>query len=215
MKVMQIGLGRIGAAVTRLLLDKLDWRIVAAVDTDPAKQGRDVGHVVGLERALGIVVRDTLPDVLDDIDIAFLTTVSSLADIFPTLQGLIHGGIDVVSSSEELFYPYHRHAEQALTLDHLAKQHHVSILGTGLMPGFIMDTLVLLLTVVCHDITRIAVTRIINVSDSRPSLHKQIGLGLTPDIFAAQVPASCWRARGHRFAGIPGPCFTLAYGRLP
>ena len=203
MKVMQIGLGHIGAAVTRLLMDKPDWHIVAAVDTDPAKYGRDIGHVVGLERALGVVVRDTFPDVLEDIDIAFLTTVSSLPDIFPTLQALIQGGIDIVSSSEELFYPYHRYAEQALMLDHLAKQHHVSVLGTGLTPGFIMDTLVLLLTVVCHDITRIAVTRIINVSDSRPSLQKQIGLGLTPDIFAAQV------AQHH--VGVIGAIDSLAF----
>ena len=203
MKVIQIGLGRIGAAVTRLVLEKPDWHIVAAVDTDPAKQGQDIGHVVGLERELGVVIQDSLPDALDDVDLAFLTTVSSLPEIFPTLQALIQHGIDVVSSSEELFYPYHRYAAQALMLDQLAKQHHVSVLGTGLTPGFIMDTLVLLLTAVCHDITRIAVTRIINVSDSRPSLHKQIGLGLTPDVFAAQV------AQQH--VGVIGAIDSLAF----
>ncbi len=203
MKVMQIGLGRIGTAVTRLLIQKPDWHIVAAVDTDAAQQGRDLGQVVGLEHSLGIVVRETLPDVLDDIDIAFLTTVSSLPQIFPTLQALIQGGVDVVSSSEELFYPYHRYAEQALVLDHLAKHHKVSILGTGLAPGFIMDTLVLLLTVVCHDITRIAVTRVVNVSKSRPSLHRQIGLGLTPAMFAEQV--------AQRHVGVVGAIDSLAF----
>ena len=66
-----------------------------------------------------------------------------------------------------------------------------------------MDTLVLLLTVVCHDITRIAVTRVVNVSDSRPSLHRQIGLGLTPEIFAEQV--------AQRHVGVVGAIDSLAF----
>ena len=53
MRVMQIGLGPIGCAVTRLLVQKSGWQIVAAVDADPAKQGRDLGEIVGLGQRLG------------------------------------------------------------------------------------------------------------------------------------------------------------------
>ena len=56
MRVMQIGLGPIGCAVTRLLVQKSGWQIVAAVDADPAKQGRDLGEIVGLGQRLGITV---------------------------------------------------------------------------------------------------------------------------------------------------------------
>jgi 2,4-diaminopentanoate dehydrogenase len=186
MKVVQIGLGPIGIAITRLLLQKPGWEIVGAVDIDPAKQGRDLGEVAGLTRCLGIVVQGQLHQAFtSDADIAFLTTVSMFPEVLPTLEALVHAGVDVVASTEELFFPYYRYADQAKALDALARYHNISILGTGINPGFIMETLVLMLTSVCQQITRIAATRVVNASGHRPSLHKRLGIGLSPEAFAA------------------------------
>ncbi|MGQ4807698.1 2,4-diaminopentanoate dehydrogenase [Candidatus Entotheonellaceae bacterium PAL068K] len=196
MNVVQIGLGPIGIAISRLLIQKPDWHIVAAIDTDPAKQGRDLGNIAGLEQRLGLLVASQLPEFhTQPIDIALLTTVSDFPAILPTLEMLTQSGIDVVASAEELFFPYYRYPEQAKALDTLAKQHGVSILGTGINPGFIMDTLVLTLTGVCQQITRLAVTRVVSAADCRPSLQKQVGIGLTPDTFADQ-------ASQHRVGGV-------------
>jgi len=204
MRVMQIGLGPIGCAVSRLLSQKPGWHIVAAVDADPAKQGRDVGEVVGLEQRLGVIVTGDLSTLRgSDIDVAFLTTVSTFPEVLPTLSSLIQHGIDVVSSTEELFYPYYRYGEQALALDELAKQHGVSVLGTGINPGFIMDTLVLVLTGACQHITRIAVTRVANASGARPSLQRKLGLGLTKAHFAEHA------AQGR--VGVVGLIDSLAF----
>ena len=204
MRVMQIGLGPIGCAVSRLLIQKPGWHIVAAVDADPAKQGRDLGEVVGLEQRLGVTVTSDLATLqAADIDVALLTTVSTFPEVLPTLSTLIQHGIDVVASTEELFYPYYRYAEQAGALDELAKQHGVSVLGTGINPGFIMDTLVLVLTGVCQHITRIAVTRVANASGSRPSLQKKLGLGLTQAHFAESA------AQGR--VGVVGLLDSLAF----
>jgi len=204
MRVMQIGLGPIGCAVSRLLIQKPGWHIVAAVDADPAKQGRDLGEIVGLEQRLGITVTSDLSTLQgSDIDVAFLTTVSTFPEVWPTLSTLIQHGIDVVASTEELFYPYYRYAEQASALDELAKQHGVSVLGTGINPGFIMDTLVLVLTGVCQHISRIAVTRVANASGARPSLQRKLGLGLTQATFAE------YAAQGR--VGVVGLIDSLAF----
>jgi 4-hydroxy-tetrahydrodipicolinate reductase len=185
MKVAQIGLGLIGTAITRLLAQRPDWQIVAAVDTDPAKRGRDVGKIAGLSQDIGVCVSHQLSELhKHDIDVALLTTVSTFPDVLPTLEKLIQANINVVASTEELFFPYYRYADQAKTLDDMAKQHNVSILGTGISPGFIMDTLVLLLTGVCQQVTRLAVTRVVDASNRRPSLQRQIGVGLAQDVFA-------------------------------
>jgi 4-hydroxy-tetrahydrodipicolinate reductase len=201
---MQIGLGPIGCAVTRLLVQKSGWQVVAAVDADPTKQGRDLGDIVGLGQHLGITVTRDLAALQDlHIDLAFLTTVSTFPDVLPMLSTLIQQNIDVVSSTEELFYPYYRYTAQALALDELAKQHGVSVLGTGINPGFVMDTLVLVLTGACQHITRVAVTRVANASGARPSLQKKLGLGLQPDIFAEHT------ARGH--VGVFGLVDSLAF----
>ena len=204
MKVIQIGLGPIGKAISRLLMQKSNWHIVAAVDTDPALKGCDLGEIIGLDHPLDIPISAHIPPVrTHDIDVAFLTTVSTFPDVLPTLQMLIQAGIDVVASTEELFYPYYRHAQQAQALDSLAKQHGVSVLGTGINPGFVMDTLVLLLTGVCQQVTRIAVTRVTNASGRRPSLQKKIGVGLSPEAFAAQV--------AQQRVGLVGPVDSLAF----
>src|SRR5262249_57645986 len=115
----------------------------------------------------------------EDVDLAFLTTVSTVPEVVSSLSALIQHHIDVVASTEELFYPYYRYAEQALGLDELAKQHGVSVLGTGINPGFIMDTLGLVLTGACQHVNRLAVTRVANASGSRPSLQRKVGVGLT------------------------------------
>jgi len=204
MRVMQIGLGPIGCAVSRLLIQKPGWHIVAAVDADPAKQGRDLGEIAGLEQRLGVTVTSDFATLQrSDIDVAFLTTVSTFPEVLPTLSTLIQHGIDVVSSTEELFYPYYRYAEQALTLDELAKQHGVSVLGTGINPGFIMDTLVLVLTGACQHVNRIAVTRVANASGARPSLQRKLGLGLTQASFVESA------AQGR--VGIIGLIDSLAF----
>jgi hypothetical protein len=204
MRVMQIGLGSIGCAVSRLLVHKSGWQIVAAVDADPAKQGRDLGEIVGLGQRLGVTVMSDLAALQDShVDLAFLTTVSTFPEVLPTLSTLIQHHIDVVASTEELFYPYYRYAEQALALDELAKQHGVSVLGTGINPGFVMDTLVLVLTGACQHINRIAVTRVANASGARPSLQKKLGLGLTPETFAAYT--------AQRHVGVFGLVDSLAF----
>ena len=104
MRVMQIGLGSIGCAVSRLLVQKSGWQIVAAVDADPAKQGRDLGEIVGLGQRLGVTVTSDLAALQDShVDLAFLTTVSTFPEVLPTLSTLIQHHIDVVASTEELF----------------------------------------------------------------------------------------------------------------
>jgi 2,4-diaminopentanoate dehydrogenase len=204
MKVVQIGLGPIGIAISRLLLQKPSWEIVGAVDTDPAKQGRDLGEVAGLAQRLGIVVRGQLAEVCTpEVDVAFLTTVSTFPEVLPTVESLVRAGIDVVASTEELFFPYYRHADQAKTLDDLAKHHNVSILGTGINPGFIMDTLILTLTGVCQQITRIAATRVVNASGHRPSLLKRLGIGLSPEAFSEEAT--------HQRVGLVGIVDSVAF----
>ena len=204
MNVMQIGLGPIGRAVSRLLLQKSDCHLVAAVDIDPSKQGCDLGEVLGLKHHVGLAVRGDFPSPQEHaIDVAVVTTASTLLEVLPTVQTLIERGINVVTSAEELFYPYHRYPAQAEALDALARQHGVSVLGTGITPGFIMDTLVLVLTSVCQQVTRIAVTRVVNASGSRPSLQKKLGVGLTLETFAEQEAQ-------HR-VGIVGLVDSLAF----
>ena len=212
MRVMQIGLGSIGCAVSRLLVQKSGWQIVAAVDADPAKQGRDLGEIVGLGQRLGVTVISDLAALQDShVDLAFLTTVSTFPEVLPTLSTLIQHHIDVVASTEELFYPYYRYAEQAVALDELAKQHGVSVLGTGINPGFVMDTLVLVLPAHQSDcrnaggecLRRTAIT----AKKTRPWPDAR-------DLCCVHGPAACRRVWADRLSGVFSAYPQVAYGRF-
>ena len=214
MRVIQIGMGSIGCAVSRLLVQKSGWQIVAAVDADPAKQGRDLGEIVGLGQRLGVTVTSDLAALQDSqVDLAFLTTVSTFPEVLPTLSTLIQHHIDVVASTEELFYPYYRYAEQALALDELAKQHGVSVLGTGINPGFVMDTLVLVLTGACQHITP-------NCCDARGECLWRTAITAKKarpwpdarDLCCVHGPAACGRVWPSRLSGVFSACPQVAHG---
>ena len=52
-RVIQYGVGPIGAGMVRLMLTKPAIQIVGAIDVDPKKVGKDLGAVAGAERAIG------------------------------------------------------------------------------------------------------------------------------------------------------------------
>jgi hypothetical protein len=55
-RVVIVGLGPIGAAVARQVVERKGFQLVGAVDIDPQKVGRDVAEVLGLARPLRIKV---------------------------------------------------------------------------------------------------------------------------------------------------------------
>ena len=128
---------------------------------DPAKVGRDLGEILGTDESLGTPVTASLRDVLDSqsVDVVLQATGSHIPDVADQLKEIAAAGCNVVSTCEELAYPWLRHPALAREIDAKARECGVTILGTGVNPGFIMDTLVLVATAVCSDVRRIASTR--------------------------------------------------------
>jgi 4-hydroxy-tetrahydrodipicolinate reductase len=188
--VAQYGLGSIGCNIARHVLNLSGYRLVGAIDIDPQKIGKDLGEVLGLEKELNVVVSgDT--SVLGKVgaELVLHSTTSKLKAIRPQLVEAIEAGCNVISTCEELVYPYARNPEVAMEIDRLAKEHGVAVLGVGVNPGFVMDTLVLMLTAVCQDIKRIKITRIVDASKRRLPLQKKIGASLSVKEFNDRVAA--------------------------
>jgi 4-hydroxy-tetrahydrodipicolinate reductase len=96
---------------------------------------------------------------------------------------MARAGVSVVSSCEELVFPQLKESALANQFDALCRQHNARVLGTGVNPGFVMDTLPLCLTGVCRSVERIEIERIVDASKRRLPLQRKIGSGLTPDDF--------------------------------
>ena len=184
-RVLQVGLGPIGVTVARQLLARRGYDLVGGVDLDPAKAGRDLGKVCGLPEPLGIEVRRDLDEALATLDpaAAVLCTSSSLERMAPTVETCLARGAAVVSSTEELVYPWREQPQMAGRLDRAARKAGRAMLATGVNPGFAMDAHPLALTAVCRRVDAIRVRRVQDASPRRLPFQIKIGAGLTPEEF--------------------------------
>jgi len=188
-RVILYGVGAIGSRIARLLLRKKGFKIVGAIDASPKKIGKDLGEIIEAERPLGIAVSKDSERLLSSVyaDVALHATSSFLKDVYPQLVQLIRHDLNVISTCEELAYPYVVDESLALSLDRLAKERGVTVLGTGVNPGFLMDTLPIALSGVCQEVKQIKVERVINAAKRRLPFQKKIGAGLTLEEFKDMI----------------------------
>ena len=189
LRVVQFGLGPIGCEIARLVLQKKSLRLVGGIDIDPEKRGKDIGRLLELERNVGVVVEEDASRVLSraDAEVVLHSTSSSLTSVKDQIMSCIEAGANVISTTEELAYPFSRSPELAKLIDDKARVQGVSVLGTGVNPGFVMDTLPIFLSTVCHRVESVEVTRILNASTRRLPLQEKIGAGMTVEQFKRDV----------------------------
>ncbi|HEX2310209.1 MAG TPA: hypothetical protein VHH91_05780 [Vicinamibacterales bacterium] len=188
-RVLHVGLGPIGAGIVRQVSERRGLKIVGAVDIDPGKAGRDLGEVVGLDRKLRVTIDADLAAALKASapDVVMLCTSSTLRAVAPQIEAILRAKKPVVSTTEELAYPWYSQRRLAASIDAAAKKAKVAVVGTGVNPGFVMDALAITLTGVCARVDRITVNRIQDARIRRLPFQQKIGAGLTPDEFAARV----------------------------
>lgn len=179
------GLGSIGSHVGKLLLDhRRGFEIVAAATQESDAIGKELGEVVGAEADGGPVVVASLDDVLaEDPDVVVYSTSSFMRDTATDVLAVASAGAHLVSPCEQLAFPYRRFAEEAARIDTAARENGVTIVGTGVNPGFIFDALLLTATGVCWDVAAIRGRRVVDVVGFGENIHLRLGIGYTPDAF--------------------------------
>ena len=188
-RVLHFGLGPIGAAVVRQCAERRGFRIVGAVDIDPAKTGKDLGEVAGVGRTLKVKVSGDARKAIKSSkpDVVVLCTQSSLKKVMPQMETILKLKVPIVSTTEELAYPTRSNLKYARALHDMAKKAKVAVLGTGVNPGFTMDALPITLTGVCERVESIRVDRIQDARVRRLPFQQKIGAGLTREQFQKKV----------------------------
>jgi len=107
-KVVQYGLGPIGCRSVQYLTERGHFDLVGAIDSDRQKLGVDVGDLAELPGQLGLRVTDDATNLLREVEaeVVVLTTTSSLEQIRPQVLEIVSCGKNVVSTCEELMYPW-------------------------------------------------------------------------------------------------------------
>jgi 4-hydroxy-tetrahydrodipicolinate reductase len=147
---------------------------------DITNAGKDLGVVLGLPKKLRLRVEGDLGRLLrkTKADVAVLSTASSLRDVKPQIAALVQKGLHVVTTCEELAFEIPARHAAFRELDAIARKKKVSILGTGVNPGYVMDALALFLTAPCATVSRVSVTRVVDASTRRLPLQRKVGAGL-------------------------------------
>ena len=184
-RVLILGTGQMGSGIARLVLEKPGLALAGAYARRTERAGMDLGQAIGLGRDLGIAVSGDLPAVIEQArpHLAIQATCSRLHDAMDEITLLVSQGVHVVSIAEEMAYPSAEAPALARDLHQLAIDADVSVLGTGINPGFVLDLLVITLSGVCADVQFITAKRVNDLSPYGPTVLASQGVGLTPAAF--------------------------------
>ena len=187
--IIQVGLGPMGKIITNLLLQRKNIKLRGFIDIDPQLIGKKLSELVDIETELDLVIESDLDSVLsrENADVVIIATSSFLKKTFPTIESVVKSGSDVISICEELSFPFQYQAELSEKIDNLAKANNVTVVGTGINPGYLMDLLPIVLTAPCQSVKSIKVTRMMNSAKRRVPFQKKIGTGLTVEEFHTKI----------------------------
>ncbi len=189
-RAVHVGLGPMGLRVVQhILAERKGIRYVGAVDVDPRLEGKDLGEIAGLASPAGVKITGDATAVFEETrpDIAIYTTVSPLEAFLPQTEVALRNGVNVISTCEELAFPSFVAADLTARYDELCKFHGVSMLGTGINPGFLMDLRASLLSAACTDVQRIEITRRMDATPRRQPFQKKIGAGMDVDEYRRAI----------------------------
>ena len=186
-KVVIWGFGAMGKGMADMLLTKKGVEITGVCDIHPDLVGNSIFNV--LEEKQNdhpeVIVTKDIDSLLnkENCDLVLLCTDSFTRKAFPRMVKVLEAGINCISTAEEMAYPKAQEPELSAELDKIAKANGVTVLGTGINPGFIMDLLVIALSGTMRDVEHIEANRVNSLSPFGPAVMEEQGVGITVDEF--------------------------------
>ncbi len=211
-KVIIWGFGAMGSGMARMLLTKKGIDIVGVCDRNAARAGKDMFEYLGAEQGErpSVTIHKEVTEVItkNSCDVVLLTTDSFVKNAFDRIKYCLEQKLNVVSIAEELAYAQAQSPELAKELDKIAKENGVSVLGTGINPGFVLDYLILALTGTCENVESIFAKRVNDLSPFGRAVMREQGVGITPDEFESRMAEGT--LAGH--VGFPESITMIADG---
>ncbi len=196
MRVVVVGMGSIGVACARAVAADADMDLVGLVDVDPVKAGLTLTDLADQidpsedDQHIPLRISPWVEDAAaSGANLAILTTSSHFDRMAPTLKAFLEHGVHVVSSCEEMAWPWYRHADLAREMDELAQAHRCCALGTGVNPGFVMDSLAVALSTAVRRVNSVRCVRRVEAGLRRLALQAKIGATLTTEQFQQRAAA--------------------------
>ncbi len=190
-KVIIWGFGAMGRGIAEMVLSKQGLEIAGICDIDETIVGKPLADVLEVDLPKdqkNIAISGDIDQVLSiDAHLVFLATDSFTVKSYPKIEKIVKSGKNVISTAEEMSYPKASEPELTTKMDELANENGVTILGTGINPGFVMDVLALALTGAMVDVSSLEIKRVNSLSPFGPTVMEEQGVGITLDEFHERI----------------------------
>lgn len=196
-RVVHWGLDPVGLTAARLAWQRPGLMPVGAIDLATGQTGKDLGDLMGFGERLGVPVHNDAAMVLQTTapDVTIIAADLPLNQVAPMVERAMEAGSNIICLAQEMTYPWAVDPKLAERLDDKAYGHGVTVLGTGINPGFVLDSLVIALTGCCMEVERIRAARVVDIAPFGAKLLESEGIGLSPSKYGARAERG--RVRGH------------------
>lgn len=183
-RVLVWGLGAMGSGIARNIHSKLELKLVGGVEKKPEAVGKDIGEFLGIGNIGAKIYDDPEKAILETRpDLVVIATNSFVREVMEKIELAAINHVDVLTIAEEMAYPFYSHPEESTIIDNIARRYSISILGTGINPGFVLDLLIIAMTGACLNVERIEAKRINDLSPFGKTVMETQGVGTTPEEF--------------------------------
>lgn len=207
-----IGLGPIGIAAARIIQQDKGLDLVGLIDIDPSKRGKRLVELDPDAQADDVAVVSEINELPARPDVAIVCTASHFDRLAPTLRELMLNKIHVASSCEEMAWPWFRHPHLSDVINNEAIKAGVTLVGTGVNPGFVMDLLPVVLSSMVSRVTKVRATRVVDALTRRVPLQRKVGSMMTVEKFKSLADEN---KIGHMGIGESVVMLAQGLGRHP
>jgi len=209
-----------GKGIGQTLLNRKGVDIVSVCDRYDGYVGKSIYEILDIpqgDRPQVKVVNDIHQALADKpVDCCVIATDSFVKDVFPKIEAVVKEGVNVLTIAEEMSYPAAQEPELAAKMDALAKEHGVSILGTGINPGLMMDLLAVCLSGAMTEVTHVRCERVNSLSPFGATVMQEQGIGITVEDFdrGVQDGSLAGHVGFHESAAMIAKALSIPYDSL-
>ncbi|QWC00396.1 Gfo/Idh/MocA family oxidoreductase [Mycoplasmatota bacterium] len=211
-KVAIWGFGAMGSGMAKMILKKEGFDIVGICDLYDGIVGKSMFDVLKVKNTQNhdVTISNDIDKILDEEkpEIVLLATDSFTKGAYPKIKKIVEKGINVISTAEEMAYPLANQPQLTKEMDALAKKHKVSVLGTGVNPGMMMDLLAVCISGVMEDVNDMEISRINSLSPFGKTVMEEQGVGLSVEEFNKRLQSG--DMAGH--VGFKESVYMIAHG---
>ena len=177
------GFGAMGSGIAKMIASKEGIIISGVCVRRDHLVGQEVYSYLGIDRGDRdpVVITNKIEDIVrrDLCDIVVLATDSFVEAQFDKIMFCLDRGVNVITMAEEMAWPWAQNEELADKIDALAKMRGVTVLGTGINPGFVLDYLILALSGTCEHVESIEAARVNDLAPFGKSVMVEQGVGIS------------------------------------